>query len=103
MLLAVQSDIHGNPVSGSHTAVDRYDAAVDHLLAYRNEVVDAMTSLVEEEPDFPMGLVLAAYMHLTSTDAPDLDAARDFAAELDKLALNEREAAHRAAIEAWLV
>src|SRR5687768_11251047 len=102
MLLSTRTDIHGNPVSGSQTAVDRYDVTVDHLLAYRNEVVDTMTSMVTEEPDFPMGVVLAAYMHLTSTDTPDLDGARDFAIQLDKLALNEREAAHRDVIAAWL-
>jgi hypothetical protein len=37
-----------------------------------------------------------------STDIPDLDAARGAAATLDSLALNDREAAHAAAVKAWL-
>ena len=60
-----------------------------------------MTSLVDDEPDFAMGLVLAAYMSLTSTDAIDLDGARQLTDQLDSLALNDREAAHRAALQAW--
>lgn len=96
------TDSHGNPVSGPPTAVDRYDAAVDHLLAYRNELLDAMTSLVDDEPDFPMGLVLAAYLSLTSTDAPDVAGAAELAGRLGTLTLNDREAAHRDAIDTWL-
>ena len=40
-------------------------------------------------------------MSLTSTDAIDLEGARQLTARLDALALNDREAAHRAVIEAW--
>ena len=100
--LTTRTDSHGNPVSGSPATIDLYDAAVDHLLAYRDEVVDAMTWLATEEPDFPMGLVLAAYLSLTSTDLPDVAGARQMAARLDTLALNDRETAHRAALDAWL-
>ena len=100
--LTTGNDAHGNPVSGPSTAVDRYDAAVDHLLAYRNELVDAMTSLVDDEPDFAMGLVLAAYLTLTSTDAPDRPGAAELAARLGALTLNQRETAHRDAIDTWL-
>jgi tetratricopeptide (TPR) repeat protein len=100
--LTTGADVHGNPVSGPSAAVDRYDAAVDHLLAYRNELLDAMTSLVDDEPDFAMGLVLAAYLTLTSTDAPDVPGAVELAARLRSLDLNEREAAHRDAIDTWL-
>ena len=73
LTLTTHTDAHGNPVSGSPAAIERYDAAIDHLLAYRDEFLDAMTSLVDDEPDFAMGLVLAAYMSLTSTDAIDLE------------------------------
>ena len=88
--LTIRTDAHGNPVSGSQAAVERYDAAIDHLLAYRNEFVDAMTSLVDDEPDFAMGLVLAAYLSLTSTDVPDVAGARQLAGQLDTLTLNDR-------------
>jgi hypothetical protein len=99
--LTTRTDAHGNPVSGSQAAIERYDAAVDHLLAYRNEFLDAMTSLVDDEPEFAMGLVLAAYMSLTSTDAIDLEGARQLTARLGDLARNDREAAHRAVLQAW--
>ena len=100
--LTTSTDAHGNPVSGSQTAIERYDAAIDHLLAYRDEFLDAMTSLVDDEPDFAMGLVLAAYMSLTSTDAIDVAGARQLTAKLDSLVLNDREAAHRIVLETWL-
>lgn len=96
------TDTHGNPITGGRDAVDRYDVALDHLLAYRDDLVDAMTSLAEDEPAFPMGQILAAYMSLTSTDWPDLAGARQLAAHLDTLALNDREVAHRDAIRAWI-
>ena len=61
-----------------------------------------MTSLVDDEPDFAMGLVLAAYMSLTSTDAPDVAGAASSPASSDTLTLNDREAAHRDTIHAWM-
>ena len=36
--LTTRTDAHGNPVSGSQAAIERYDAAIDHLLAYRERV-----------------------------------------------------------------
>jgi tetratricopeptide (TPR) repeat protein len=101
-MLTTRTDVHGNPVSGPPTAIDLYDAAIDHLLPYHNELLDAMTSLLDEEPEFPMGLILAAYLTLTSTDAPDVPGAAELAALLEGLDLNAREAAHRAAIDTWL-
>ena len=49
-----------------------------------------------------MGQVFLAYLSLMSTDAPDLAGAREAAAALAAVPLNEREAAHAAAINAWL-
>jgi hypothetical protein len=99
--LTTRTDVHGNPVSGSQAAIERYDAALDHLLAYRDEFLDEMTSLVDDEPDFTMGLVLAAYMSLTSTDAADLEGARQLTEQLGTVALDEREAAHRSVLQTW--
>ena len=95
------SDQHGNPTSGTTENIARYDAALDRLLRYHVDLVDQMTSLAEDEPGFAMGQILAAYMSLTSTDAPDLPGAKELAAHLHTLALDEREAAHLAAIDAW--
>jgi hypothetical protein len=100
--MTATTDTHGNPATGPASAVDRYDRTVDHWLAYRTDLVEAATSLAADEPDFAMGLVLASYLSLTSTDAPDLAGARELAARIDTLAVNEREAAHRDAIGAWL-
>ena len=60
------------------------------------------TELVTEQPEFAMGHVLASYLSLTSTDAPDLPGARSSAAELAALRLGAHETAHRAAIERWI-
>ncbi|MGD9705711.1 MAG: tetratricopeptide repeat protein, partial [Acidimicrobiia bacterium] len=49
-----------------------------------------------------MAHVLVAYLHLMSTDVPDLDNARAASAALGTVATNEREAMHAAAIAAWL-
>ena len=96
------TDGHGNPVSGPADAIPRYDHALDRLLRYHPDVVDATTSLNEAAPDFPMGHVLAAYLSLSSTDAPDVPAARSAAAELAGVDRNQREGAHQAVIDSWL-
>lgn len=96
------TDAHGNPTSGAGDAVERYDTALDRLLRYHPEVVTLTTSLVQDEPDFAMGQILMGYLCLTSTDAPDVAGAQAAAAALDGITSNEREAAHRAAIGAWL-
>lgn len=95
-------DAHGNPVSGPTDAVGHYDAAIDRLLRYHPDVLTKTAFLLEQAPAFPMGHVLAGYLALTSTDAPDIAAAREAIVHLDGLVLNEREAAHRAALAAWL-
>ena len=100
--LTDRTDTHGNPISGSQEAVDRYDVTVGHLLAYRPELIESLTSLATEEPDFPMGQILAAYLSLTTSDVADLADVRAVAAHLETLTLNERETAHRSVIETWL-
>lgn len=100
--MTIHADTHGNPISGSAEAVDRFDTTLSHLLAYHNETVDSLTSLVTDEPDFAMGQILAAYLGLTSTDTNELAAARSAVNHLDTLTLNEREAAHRTVLTTWL-
>ena len=70
---------------------DLYDHAIGRLVRYHPEVVPATEALLEAEPDFAMGHALAAYLSLSSTDVPDLDAARVAAAELTRLARTDRE------------
>ena len=95
------SDQHGNPTSGTAENIARYDAAVDSLLRYHVDLVEQVTSLADDEPGFAMGQILAAHMSLTSTDGPDVPGAKELAAHLHTLELDERETAHLAAIDAW--
>ncbi len=96
------TDAHGNPVSGPTDAVASYDAAVDRLLRYHPDVITEMGGLVEQAPEFPMGQVLAGYLALTSTDAPDVAAAGEASGQLDHLVLNQRETAHRDVLRTWV-
>lgn len=95
-------DEHGNPTTGPAEAIERYDAAIDLLVRYHVDVVDVMSSLVDDHPSFAMGQALAAYMHLMSTDSRDLEAAGAHAAALHGASRNNRETAHVEAIGAWL-
>jgi tetratricopeptide (TPR) repeat protein len=96
------ADEHGNPTTGPAEAIERYDAAIDRLVRFHVDVVDLMTSLAADHPTFAMGQALAAYLHLMSTDARDLDTARDHVAALYAAPRNDRETAHAKAIDAWL-
>ena len=96
------ADEHGNPTTGPAEAVERYDAAIDRLVRYHVDVVDLMTRLAADHPNFAMGQALAAYLNLMSTDARDLDTVRDHAAALHAAARHDRETAHATAIDAWL-
>jgi tetratricopeptide (TPR) repeat protein len=95
-------DADGIPTSGSAEAVADYDRAIDLLLRYHPDVVAAAEGVAADPAALPMGQVFVAYLSLMSTDTPDLAGARDAAAALSTVDLNEREAAHAAAIDAWL-
>jgi hypothetical protein len=97
-----RTDVHGNPTTGSPEGIARYDHALDRLLRYHVEVIPALTELVTEAPDVPMGQVMAGYLALTSTDEPDRPGAVEAAQVLAASRLNAREAAHRTVIETWL-
>jgi tetratricopeptide (TPR) repeat protein len=71
-------------------------------LRYHPDVVAAAEGLATTDSTLPMGQAFVAYLSLMSTDVPDLAGAREAAAALNALPLNEREAAHAAAIDAWL-
>jgi len=59
------------PVTGQRELADRYDVAVDRLLRFHPDVIGHMIFLTQQ-PDFPMGQVLNAYLSLSSTDQPDV-------------------------------
>jgi hypothetical protein len=95
-------DEHDNPMSGPADAVVLYDKAVDRLLRYHPEVIDVATTLAEQHADVPMTGALLAYLHLTSTDEPDVAVAAGALEGMANLPLNEREQAHHDAIAAWV-
>jgi hypothetical protein len=101
-LIDIRTDSYGNPVSSGH-GVDQYDLALDRYLRFHPDVIDVTTALVTEEPQFPMGHAMAAYLSLSSTDTVDLPGAQESATALEGLELNRREAAHLAAIQKWIL
>jgi hypothetical protein len=83
-------------------STETYESALDHLLLYKPEVVGLAGALVTEHPEFAMGNALMAYLCLTATDVPELDAARSAHAAMAAAPLDERETMHAAALGAWL-
>lgn len=98
----VTTDAHANPISGTQESIARYDAALDRLLRFHPDVIAQTATLATDEPEFPMGHVLSAYLCLTSTDSHDLGPARAAAENLRDLTTNDRETAHSIAIDCWL-
>lgn len=103
----MRTDEHGLSVgAGSRAALGHYDNAIHELLHFRVEV-DAETRLaLQEDPGFPLGNVLAAYLGLLTTEPDDARAAaeryRRFRSSLDESRLFPRERAHLAAVERLL-
>jgi tetratricopeptide (TPR) repeat protein len=99
-------DQHGVELSGSPAAIERYDRAVHELLHFRAGVIDEARSAVQEDPRFPMGNALRAYLRLLTSEADDAAAARDwfvpYRASLQADRLLPRERAHLEAVGAWL-
>jgi tetratricopeptide (TPR) repeat protein len=95
-------DASGCPTTGSADGVARYDRAVDLLVRYHPDVLAAAEDLATNDTAMPMAQAFLAYLSLMSTDVPDLEGARAAAATLVSLTSNDREAAHAAAIGAWL-
>lgn len=101
-MTTMRFDQHSNPTSGSAEAIGLYDTAIDDLLAYRPAVLDHLATFANDHADLPMGLIMTAYLHLTSTDPRDLEVARATAASLAELPCNDRERAHLTAVRAWV-
>ena len=101
-LIQSEHDEHRNPMSGPAEAVALYDRAIDRMLRYNPEVVDLATTLAEQHADVPMTGALLAYLHLTSTDEPDVAVAAGALEGMAAIPMNEREQAHHDAIAAWV-
>ncbi len=94
-------DAHGNRMTGDPASIALYDQAIDRFVRFHPEILDIAGKFGEPDVAAPMGWALIAYLHLMSTEAGDLAAARDALAELEASAGNERERAHAAAIGRW--
>src|SRR5262245_44675613 len=100
------TDQHGLELTGSATAVTRYDRAIHELLHFRPEVVDEARAAVREDETFPMGNALRAYLRLLTTEAEDARAAGkwwpEFRERAGQMTLQPYERGHVEAISAWL-
>jgi hypothetical protein len=96
-------DADGYPVTAAGPAtVARFDAAVDALVRFSDDVAKAWDATVADEPGFVMGHVGRAYLRCLSSEAGDARRAR---AVLDALgdppALTDRERRHVDAARAY--
>jgi tetratricopeptide (TPR) repeat protein len=100
----VTADARGLPLTGSAEAVSWYDRAVDHLIRFKSEVVDAAAAAVAADPGCAMARLFCAYLALMSTEesatAGAIDALDSLRASADDLLPRER--AHLAAAETWI-
>jgi tetratricopeptide (TPR) repeat protein len=100
------ADGQGLVLTGSGEAIAAYDRAVEHLIRFQPEVMDAVAAAVAADPGCVMGRVLGAYLALMSTEARAVAGALE---ELGPFAnedggdekLLPRERAHLAAARRW--
>lgn len=97
-----QSDLLGNPVTGATgEALEQYARALSQFHCFRGDPVAAIEAATASAPEFAMGHLLHAWLHLLSTEP---DAPPVALADLERVArlpLNRRERGHAAAIRAF--
>jgi len=96
------TDAHGNPMTGSADTIACYDRAIDHLLRFNPEVIEAAGELTTEHADAPMGHAVLAYLFLGATEQPALEPVREAWEAMAASQMNEREQAHHQVIGSWL-
>jgi hypothetical protein len=96
-------DRRGMEMTGSAETVALFDRAVDHLVRFQAEVVDAVAEAAGADPGCAMARVFGAYLALMSTEEGAVAAARDALgpAGADDSPLFPRERAHLAAARRW--
>ncbi|MFI5953440.1 tetratricopeptide repeat protein [Cryptosporangium sp. NPDC051539] len=75
------------------------DRAVDELLHFRPEVVEASDAALAADPTFPMAIALRAYLGLLTTEASDALATRTFLADARPSAPTPHDQAHLDAVQ----
>jgi hypothetical protein len=96
-------DARGLSLTGSAAAAIAYDQAIDHLIRFQPEVVDAAAVAVATDPGCALASLLCAYLALMSTEEGAVAGARDALANVRAGGddLLPRERAHLAAAERW--
>jgi hypothetical protein len=97
-------DGRGLEMTGSAGAVAAYDRAVDCLIRFRPEVVDAAAAATTEDPGSVLASLFTAYLALMSTEEGAVAGARGALARASApagLAATPRERAHLAAARRW--
>ena len=96
-------DVQGLELTAaSASAAAAYDAAVAAYCGLRRDAGDHLKQIFAADPDMAMGHVLRGYfMQLFATRKASERAAQSLAAA-ERAAANPREAAHRAALAAWV-
>ena len=93
-------DQRGAACSGaSRNAIDLYDHALAEFQCYRFDPVSTVNQALAESPQFTMGHLLHAYLHLTGTEPPALAVARASIERAKLLPASQRERRHIAAAE----
>jgi len=99
------TDMQGLTLTGSTEATVHYDRAVNHLVRFQIEVVEAQASARAADPGCAMAGVFGAYLSLMSTEAASVVGARDALAGIagqGPSVLAPREQAHLAAARQWV-
>jgi hypothetical protein len=97
-------DGRGLEMTGSAEAVAAYDRAIDHLIRFQPEVVDAAAAAAAADPGSVLPQVFGAYLALMSTEENAVAGARDALAPASgaHAAALPREHAHLAAARRWV-
>ncbi len=102
--VAMAVDGRGLEMTGSADAVAAYDRAIDHLIRFQPEVVDAAAAAAAADPGSVMPQVFGAYLALMSTEENAVAGAREALAPASAhhAAALPREHAHLAAARRWV-
>jgi tetratricopeptide (TPR) repeat protein len=97
-----QQDRLGNPVTGAtEAALEHYAEALAQFHCYRGDPVQTIEAATASAPEFAMGHLLHAWLHLLSTEPDAVAVARADLERCAGLALNQRERAHAEAVRAF--
>ena len=98
-------DQRGAPVSADDPkSLEIFETALRALNTYRGDPVAIIDAALENDPDFVMGHVLRAEVHLTMWEksvVPEIEKSLTQASDLDDRS-NDRERRHVGALKSWL-